>query len=634
MFDPKQNTNTPDSPLNSNSDSNIARGQKSNPPSVSQPVNPSVPNSSSNPPSPGFQPTSKPATNAPETNQVPPTLDPPVPSAPSKLNTNQSKNINGLQNKTIKPDLDKKAELSDSLDKAPVKKELELNKTTEDSAGKKDIKPEPYGEPKPSETSSTSSPPPWMAEAPVKTGDGGSEPPKPSQPSEAGKPASESKLVKKSPFAKIVPFLIGAVVIILLVVLVVKFLLPVLKKGDSGTVSPKDQISLIYWGLWEPTEAIQPIITEYESSHPGIKIQYEQVSYKDYRVRLQSALASKKNDPSTGPDIFRIHASWLPMMKGYLYPISSDILKTDDYFAPIQTDLVVKNQWQAVPLMFDCLSLFYNEDLLRTAGQKVPSTWEELQTAALDLTVYDAGGNIQTAGVALGTANNVDHFSDILALMMLQNNASLSDPTNELASDAMTFYTLFSTRDKVWDSTLPNSTYAFATGKVAMIFAPSWRAFDIKNINPELNFKTAVVPQLPDSKVAWSSYWVEGIAQTSKYKKEAQAFLEYLSSDEILRKLYDSQSKVRLFGEVYPKTALAEELNSDPIVGSFVSQGNDARSWYMSSFTHDDGLNDSIIKYYEDAVNAIVNEGEEVQSVLTTVSSGVNQVLSTYNILE
>ena len=50
----------------------------------------------------------------------------------------------------------------------------------------------------------------------------------------------------------------------------------------------------------------------------------------------------------------------------------------------------------------------------------------------------------------------------------------------------------------------------------------------------------------------------------------------------------------------------------------------------MSSFTHDNGINDQIIKYYEDAINAMVNDGKTVENVLSTVEQGVRQVLRQY----
>lgn len=477
-------------------------------------------------------------------------------------------------------------------------------------------------------------PPPWLNQKKTVPSGGGKVPPPENK---DNTPASNSdSSLTKTLFAKIIPFIIGLFIMALIAFLVVKFLLPMIKKDSSnGGAKPSSSgktVTLTYWGLWEPEEAMSEIIAEYQEENPSINIIYEQSSHKDYRERLQSALAQKKSNSTEGPDIFRYHNTWLPMLQDFLSPINNEVINIDDYFPVARKDLLQNNKIYGVPLMYDGLSLFYNTELLSNAGEQVPSSWEELQKTAISMTVLDNGNNIQTAGAALGTANNVDHFSDILALMMLQNNANLADPTDELASDALTFYTLFTTRDKVWDETLPNSVYAFATGKVAMIFAPSWRAFDISNINPELSFKTAPVPQLPDNELTWASYWVEGIAQSSKYKSQAVDFLAYLSKDETLRKMHSLQSNTRLFGEIYPKISLAKELLEDPIMGSFVNQAELATSWYMASETHDNGLNDKVIQYYTNAVNAVVNGEDDATSALATAAQGIGQILNTYSI--
>jgi len=56
-----------------------------------------------------------------------------------------------------------------------------------------------------------------------------------------------------------------------------------------------------------------------------------------------------------------------------------------------------------------------------------------------------------------------------------------------------------------------------------------------------------------------------------------------------------------------------------------------ARSWPMAAKTFDNGLNDRIIKYYEDAINAYLADQEEKQ-LLEALTSGVTQVLSQYGL--
>jgi len=301
------------------------------------------------------------------------------------------------------------------------------------------------------------------------------------------------------------------------------------------------------------------------------------------------------------------------------------------FYSSAKETLKYQGQLVAIPLMYDGLALFYNEDLFRAAGIVPPKTWDELRKAANDLTVRDDQGKIRTAGVALGTANNVDHWSDVLALMMIQNGADLSNPASALGVDAFSYYTLFSKTDRVWEESLPSSTYAFATGSLAMYFGPSWRVFEIKALNPNLNFKIVPVPQLPGSNVNWASFWVESVSKSSKNQAAAWEFLKYLSSKEVLQTLYQTETALRGFGEPYPRVDMAEMLKTQPLVGPFIEQAPSAQNWYLSSSTKDNGLNQQVIKYYEDAVNA-VNGGQDPTGALQTVAQGVAQVLRQYGI--
>jgi ABC-type glycerol-3-phosphate transport system substrate-binding protein len=232
----------------------------------------------------------------------------------------------------------------------------------------------------------------------------------------------------------------------------------------------------------------------------------------------------------------------------------------------------------------------------------------------------------------MGTTNNIDHWSDILALMILQNEGDLANPTNAVAADALSYYITFKKVYRVWDETMPSSTYAFAKGNLAMYFGPSWRVFDIKGYNPNLNFKIIPVPQLSDKKVAWASFWAEGVSKNSPYQKEAWDFLNYLSSQEILQGLYQRESNLRLFGEIYSRVVMAEMLKTQPYVSAFIEEAPFAQSWFLCSDTQDtNGINQQTIKYYEDAVNA-VKEGQDPTTVLNTTAKGVAQVLAQYGI--
>lgn len=400
-----------------------------------------------------------------------------------------------------------------------------------------------------------------------------------------------------------------------------------------GIFAGNKEVTLTYWGLWENEAIIAGAIADFQAKNPKIKVQYLKQSPRQYRERLTAAI-----NRGEGPDVFRFHNTWLPMIKDDLYPAPETIITAAEFgssFYPVVVnDLVVDSTIYGLPLMIDGLGLYYNEDLFAAAGVSgPPSSWEELLALVPKIARPDGNG-FSTAAIALGTANNVEHFSDILATMMLQNGADLTQPAAREAEEALIFYRKFATvSDPVytWNQTMDNSIYAFASGRVAMIMAPSWRVFDIKQINPNLRFKIAPIPQLPGSSTTWASYWVEGVSAKSKNKEAAWQFVKFLTSREEAVKLYSETSKTRLFGEPYARLDLADTLKDDPYVGAYLKQAPSAKSFPLASRTADNGLNDKLIKYLEDAVNSL-DQGTAPAAALQTAAAGFNQVLSTYGV--
>lgn len=435
-----------------------------------------------------------------------------------------------------------------------------------------------------------------------------------------------------SPLKMILAGVAILVVVVGLVFVLVNFVLPKIRSAKT--------VSLTYWGLWEPNEVMTGVLADWEKAHPDIKVNYSRQSIKEYRERLQSALARGE-----GPDIFRFHITWLPMLKNELETVPAEVYSAQQFeatFYPVAKDsLRLGGGYVGIPLEVDSLALFYNQEIFQAANQTPPTTWDEVRQVACQLTTKDESGKIQTAGIPLGTTGNIEHWSDILGLMMVQNGVDFSNLAGPLAEDALSFYSLFQSSrlcegivaggGAVWDTTLPNSMLAFASGKVAMYLGFSWDVFEIININPRASFRVTAAPQLAGTEVSWASFWVEGVAKKSKNPKEAWEFLKFLSSKEVLQKMYLAQSKIRLFGEPYSRLDMASLLAADPLVSPFVAQAQKAKTWYLSSRTFDNGLNDRMIKYFEDAVNA-VNSGKSSKETIQTASSGISQLLSQYGV--
>ncbi|MEK7544191.1 MAG: extracellular solute-binding protein [Patescibacteria group bacterium] len=399
-----------------------------------------------------------------------------------------------------------------------------------------------------------------------------------------------------------------------------------------GLLAGSQEVTITYWGLWENDATVRSVIADFEVKNPKIKVTYVKQSPRQYRERLSAAIARGE-----GPDIFRFHNTWVAMMAGDLSPVPKTIMTPAEFsaaFYPVATnDLVAGTAIYGIPLMMDGLGLYINEELFAKAGVNEPITWEDVLTIVPRLTVK-TDANITTSAIALGTTGNVENWSDILGLMMLQNGANLVGLSGKEAEETILFYRKFA--DPVdpmytWNETLDNSIYAFAIGKVAMILAPSWRAFDIKQISPELRFKIVPVPQLPGNTVSWASYWVEGVSSKSKLQPQAFTFLKYLTSSEVATRLYSEAAKTRLFGEIYARADLGSTIEADPFAGAYTKQGKTAKSFPLASRTFDNGLNDKLIKYLEDAVNSVA-AGSAPTAALMTAANGFRQVLSQYGL--
>ncbi len=436
-------------------------------------------------------------------------------------------------------------------------------------------------------------------------------------------PPSKAGLLKK--------ILIGVGILIAIIFLIV-LLVP---KNQT----PKE-VKLTWWGLWEDTRGVQLAIDDFQRANPNITIEYVKQDPKQYRGRLTTRIQN-----GTGPDVFRYHNSWVPMLSTVLLPLSSDVITPEEfekvYPQVIQDDLTKKGAIYGIPLGADTLAMFANTELFEKAGLQVPNTWEEFVSISRKLTVKDPETDkIKTAGAALGTYTNITHASDIVSMLFVQQGVdmvALTDTANIKRQEAaLNFYAAFAKGEQnVWDGTLDESLLAFAQGNVGLYFGYSWDIFRIQKISDSLRFKVYPVPGLQGGKNATiAGYWVEGASSKGKNQKEALLFMKYLARPETAQKLYAEQSKIRAFGEPYARTDLADSLKDNELVYPFVSQLPYARSTYFSSDTHDGdgGLNSALNAYLGNALTTLANGEKSVASTSKTMNQGVLQVYKKYGI--
>lgn len=399
-----------------------------------------------------------------------------------------------------------------------------------------------------------------------------------------------------------------------------------------------ENVTLTYWGLWDEKAIMEPIIADFETANPNIKVQYEMQDIKGLGQYIER-LTTRINN-GTGPDIIRFHSSWTRQLRNYLLPFPQAFLEQtqleEDYYLTVERDMKLNGAYYGIPLGIDTLAMFVNTQLLQAKGLPVPDDWNEIyERYAPNLVVKDQDGKILTPSIALGTFDNITHAPDIIAMLMLQNGSDFDDLSangGESVEGALKFYTSFATgRDAVWDDTLDNSILAFSKGNLAIYFGYSGDVFSLRSLNPTLEYQVASVPSLAGRNSTVASYWAEGISVKTKHSEEALKFLQYLSQPETMTKLNQIQTKVRPFGVLYPRKSMSPLLSSDDLMYPFVAQADNAQTTYFSADTYDGekGMISQMNVYLGNAIRSM-NNNASVTGATETLIKGVNQVLSRY----
>lgn len=403
--------------------------------------------------------------------------------------------------------------------------------------------------------------------------------------------------------------------------------LPVIGKffGDKGGVS-NQPANLTVWGLWENPEVVNVLVNKYKETHPEVTINYDDRSVLEL-VDYKERVFARANEQS-GPDIMRVHVSWLPRLRGALAPAPAGLISTEEFvndnYPVVVDNLVFNNELYGVPTYYDGLVLVYNQAHFDEIGQVSPPTaWEEFRRLALELTVRGENDELVRAGAAIGSASNIDFFPDIVGMLFSQAKVALPDELDtKPAQDALSFYTNFVLEDKVWSDALPEASAAFAQEKVSMIFVPVWNLLDILAARPDLKIGVAVPPQaLPEEPATWGSFWVDVVPKGSANQAAAWEYIKFLGQAEQQLLAFNEASKYRSFGSPYSSVSLSVEAASNPYIKAALDTAPYAKSFEMSARAG----NRRQTAVLQEGISNIIGAKADVSSVLTNLKTEYSQ---------
>ncbi len=408
---------------------------------------------------------------------------------------------------------------------------------------------------------------------------------------------------------------------------------------------PKEKIKLVVWNLWDDKESWEDMITSYEASTAAdeskskIEIIYYKKTFEGYENEFKEALSK-----GASPDIITLNNSWIARYKDKIYPLDEGARTAKDYerkfVDAVSADFLDGTKIYGMPLALDSLALYYNEDLLKSAGLfDPPRTWDEFNDYVRKLTMRDDKGNIVRAGAAIGTEKNINRAADILTLLMLQSGSSIVDDAKTKAvfsekqkddkgneysvgSRALQFYTDFANPAKTvyaWNPVMDYSIDAFYQGRAAMMINYSYHIATVREKAPKLKFAIAPIPQIAGVTVPvnYANYWAMAVSAGSARPKEAWDFLTYITNPEINKNYLNKTANPAAQRDLISWQENGNDLN----LAVYARQSLTAKSWYQKD-------NFAIERIFNEAIGSIILGRSTPESASNLAASQLTQIMS------
>lgn len=367
-------------------------------------------------------------------------------------------------------------------------------------------------------------------------------------------------------------------------------------------------VELTVWGGSSGTaedEALTGLLETF-NAETGANAVFEAQS--DMTTALNTALAG--GDP---PDVFYVDSNNLPDLAaaGALAPVpDGSLTDPDDIYPSLREAFTFDGTWYCPPKDFSTLGLVYDPAALEAAGVAVPTTWEELATAAEALTTDSQ------AGLAMG----VEYPR--WAVFLFQAGADL---TNEEVS-AITLDTpeareaLQFVADQYAAGTFVRPSdvdagwagEAFGQGKAAMTIEGNWIVGYLESTFPDKTWAVAELPAGPAGPGTFAFTVCYGVAESAANPDASWALVEYLTNAQ------GALAWTSAFNVMPARASVADQwLAEHPELEAFVTGADYAHRWGFAP-----GFGD-VISVFNDQANAIVDgDGTVDELIEETVAAG------------
>jgi len=459
--------------------------------------------------------------------------------------------------------------------------------------------------------------------------------------------------------------ILGIIALVIIIPVVLAFVF------RNDTKVPK-AVTLNYWIVEDSQEDYEDIVRAFRGYHPYVKINFRKLKLEEYEDALIQGWARDQ-----GPDIFTLPSNWLKKYQEFIFPMPEQIKTAyyekkkvlfrdtteikyytkssptlqeinNDYVDIVYNDIVLtdnknRSRVYGLPYSIDTLALYYNKDLLNNAYIAQPAkTWNELVQQSSKLSLYDDKNNILQSCIALGLSSNIEHYYEILSLLMMQNGVNMLsadgqevrfDSTTEsisLGAKALDFYTSFTNINKEtysWNKSQPESLDNFISGKSAYYIGTLADKQKIEAA-PNLSYGLSEMFHINSSgtdrvlnqagnpvKVNFGKYWVHTVSNKTQAPQEAWDLVQFIAREKRNRQYIEKTGKVSPL-----KKILNEQIN-DQGLSVWAQQALTAKNWYS-------GLNAPATKnYFAEMIESVALENQSTSQALNNAAEKIERTL-------
>lgn len=377
--------------------------------------------------------------------------------------------------------------------------------------------------------------------------------------------------------------------------------------SDGGDTGSGDVEIWYYWETEGHQVALNEMIAKYNALGKGT-VTAKYVPFADFKKQLSiGASASELPDMVIidSPD----HASYASM------GIFADLTGRADvssYYDGTVASCTLDDKLYGIPFGSNCLSLYYNKDMLSDAGIEPPKTWDELKDAAKKLTKDNV------TGLAFCCLQNEEGTFNFMPWVWSTGATSFEINTDKgikaldfvgsLAQDG-------SMSKEVINWTQGDVMNQFISGNVAMMINGPWQIPTMREEAPDLNWDVTLIPKDADfaSVLGGENYAV--IAGGNE--DGALKFLNFATEKENVVSMMDAM------GYISARSDIAEtQFSEDDVMQVFVEQ----LKYAQPRGPHEDwpSISDAISLAFTEVITGASSSSDAAGKAQTTIDSIIN----------